>query len=121
MPLIKPPHADPSLDLFDDGVGVLSTGGGDAGLVFTTRGCFWSPFSLRQQWCIWYVVVWNDGTRERAVEDYPPFIAVDEMKRGRLAVDSERSARSGEYDLKWLNATDARAAREKCSITPDSF
>ncbi|MFI8632969.1 hypothetical protein ACIGEP_10270 [Microbacterium sp. NPDC077663] len=122
MPLIKPPHADPSLDRFDDGAGVLALEGRDVGFVFTAKQWFWSlSWPLRRQWWIWYIVVWNDGERERSTEDYPPFIAVEEMKGGHLTVDSEDDSRSGRYDLRWLHPRGADEARTRWSITPASF
>lgn len=122
MPLIKPPHADPSLDRFIDGAGVLSSDGRELGIVFTAKTTFWSPsWPLRRQWSIWYLVVWSDGERERSAEDYPPFIAVEEMKSGHLIVESPDGDRSGRYDVRWLDARAACEARTRWSITPASF
>lgn len=108
MPLIRQPHADPSLDPFDDGVGVLTRGGEVCGHVLTTRSWFWSPSSpFRRQWWIWYTIVWADGTREPETEDYPPFIAVAEMKAGFLNITGHDPVRSGRYDFEWQDTDDS--------------
>lgn len=122
MPLIRPPHADPSLDPFDDGVGMLTRDGMNCGHVFTTRSWFWSPSSpFRRQWWIWYTVVWADGSREPETEDYPPFTAVTEMKSGFLDVISRDSGRSGRYDFEWLDAEDLHTARAESVAPPSSI
>lgn len=111
MPLIRPPHADPSLDPFDDGIGTLSRDGETSGHVLTCRLWFWSPVSpLRRQWYIWYTIVWADGSHEPESEEYPPFIAVEEMKSGFLDVRSVDPDRCGRYDFQWLGSEGALAS-----------
>ena len=120
MPLIKPPNADPTLEPFEGGVGTLSQHGEIKGHVATTRSTFWSPSSpLRMQWWIWYFLVWEDGTRERSTEDYPPFTAVNEMTNGYLEV--EGTARDGRYDFSWLSDEDAASVRTQNNITDADF
>ena len=76
---------DPGLDAFDRGCLVLRRDGETVGHVATTLGTFWSPGRARtvQQW-VWLVVVWADGKKERAVEDYPPWTYVREIWDGKF-------------------------------------
>lgn len=122
MPLVKPPIPDDTLTPFDGGVGVLRCGDEISGHVATTLGWFWSPFSpLRKQWWVWYIVVWVDGARERSTEDYPPFLAVNEMKDGHLEVLSDDPARSGRYDFAWLPSEEGQAMLSLLNISDRDF
>lgn len=121
MQMIKPPIPDPTLDIFDGGVGVLTRDGEMAGHVATSRSWFWSPFSpLRKQWWVWYIVVWADGSRERSTEDYPPWSAVKELQDGYLEWTSKH-ARHGRYEFHWLDRDAATSVRERLGITPEDF
>lgn len=121
MGLIKPPKPDPALEVFDEGVGVLSRNGEIAGHVATIRSWFWSPFSpLRRQWWVWYIVVWADGSRERSTEDYPPWSAVKEMQDGYLEWIST-DAHRGRYDFHWLDGHAAGLVRERLKISAEDF
>jgi len=112
MPLIRPPHAEPSLDPFDDGIGEITRDGETYGHVLTSRRQVWSLLSpLRRQWCIQYAVVWADGSREPETDDSAPFIATNQMKSGFLVVFSEDPARSGRYDFAWLVTDERRTMR----------
>lgn len=122
MGLIRPPIPDASLDVFDRGVGVLTLDGEVVGHVATSRSWFWSPFSpLRKQWWIWYIVIWADGVRERSAEDYPPFIAAEEMKRGSLEVLADDATRSGTFDFEWLSSADGEIVRRDLDIQDSDF
>lgn len=121
MGLIKPPKPDPALEVFDDGVGVLSQNGEIAGHVFTSRSWFWSPSTpLRKQWWVWYIVVWVDASRERSEEDYPPWTTVKQMQGGYLEWVST-DARQGRYDLQWLDEHAAGLVRERLKISATDF
>lgn len=120
MPFLKPPIPDATLDPFDGGVGVLTSGGEVVGHVATTLSRMWSPSSpLRWQWWVWYIVVWADGTRERSAEDYPPFLAVNEMKSGCLELVA--TSHDGRYDFAWLSPDDAAATRDRLGIADRDF
>lgn len=101
-------------------MGVLTRDGIFAGHIATGRSWFWSPFTpLRQQWWMWYVVIWADGTRERSAEDCPPWSAVTEMQNGFfewLGSDSHR----GRYDLHWMEASEATSTRERLAVDAHS-
>ncbi|BDZ66063.1 hypothetical protein [Agromyces mangrovi Wang et al. 2018] len=122
MPIVRPPHPDESLEPFDGGVGVLTRDGEVRGHVATTLSWFWSPFSpLRKQWWVWYIVVWTDGVREPSTEDYPPFLAVTEMRSGYLDVESAALTRNGRYDFAWLPPTERDAMLARLGISSDDF
>ena len=116
-----PADPDASLDTFVDGLGVLSRDGVIAGHVATVRGEFHTPLSRRMQWCIWSLVIWSDGTRERPEEDYPPWTSVTEMKDGYLEVLSQRRARAGRYDFAWLSPDEAREGWATLGISRGDF
>ncbi|WP_431784996.1 hypothetical protein [Microbacterium maritypicum] len=121
MGLVKPPRADPSIDPFVDGLGVLSREGLPAGYVATTVGEFWSPSRpFRKQWWVWYVVIWPNGTREPSTEDYPPWSAVAEMRNGYLDVQGA-GARDGRYDVSLLDADEAVAERMRLGVSTRDF
>lgn len=117
MPFIRPPHPDPSLDVFDEGMFVLRRDGEVAGHVATIRSTFWSPSSpFRRQWWIWLVAVWPGGTKDYSVEDYAPWSVVTELKDGRVEWES------GEiYDAEPLPPDEARRMRDVPGIVPEDF
>lgn len=121
MRVVKPPRADPDLNSFVDGVGVLTLGGQLVGHVATAVGKFWSPFSpFRMQWWVWYIVIWSDGTSEQSTEDYPPWSAVTEMHNGYFDVRGS-SDHDGRYDFSWLDAGEAALERERLGVGPEDF
>lgn len=116
------PDADPSLDLFRDGVGELSQGGQVVGYLASTVGEFRTPFSPRKgQWWVWLVAVWPDGTRERSLEDYPPWSYVDEMKHGFIQCDEWSATRRGRYEFRWLSTVDASRIKSELNISQSDF
>jgi hypothetical protein len=118
----KPPAADPSIDPFRDGVGELSRDGEIVGHLASSVSHFRTLFSPRQlQWWVWLVAVWPDGTRERSIEDYPPWSYVDDIKHGFIECDEWRAERRGRYDFRWLPAAEAAATRASLSIQPSDF
>ena len=68
----------------------------------------------------WYEVTWSDGEREPSTEDYPPFLAVNEMKRAYLEVISRDVQRSGRYDFAWLPSYEHRATLARLGPEPIS-
>lgn len=116
------PDPDPTLDPFRDGVGELSQGGKIVGHLASTVTTFRTPFSPRKgRWWVWLVAVWPDGTRERSLEDYPPWSYVDEMKHGFIHCDEWSTARRGRYEFRWLSTVDASRVRSELNISPLDF
>lgn len=117
------PEFDPALDMFQDGLALLLQDGVRAGHVATSLGHFrglFSPFTP-QPW-VWLVVVWGDGVKERAVEDYPPWSYVAEMRAGYLEWEGGRgSRRNGRYEIEWVDRARAEAERARLGIRREDF
>ena len=100
---------DPELDPFRDGVAALRDDDGHVvGYLATVVGHFWTPFQpLTRQECVWWLVTWTDGRRNRIEEDYPPWTLVDEVREGyaELEVSPQEDRR---FSIEWLEG-DARA------------
>jgi hypothetical protein len=112
---------DVRLDVFDRGCLVLRRDGEIAGHVATTLGTFWSPGRpLTMQQCVWFVVVWADGEKEPAVEDYPPWTYVHEIREGRFDWP-DGGPRSGEYGAEWLPWEEREAHWAALGVTLDDF
>lgn len=120
---MKPPKSDPSLDLFRDGLAILSVDGEFAGHIATEVGKFWGFSRLcGLQWDVRMVVVWADGTKTNLVEDYPPWSYVTEMKAGYLDwINGPVTARHQRYDVRFLPSDEARASRDRLGITLKDF
>jgi len=119
---VKPPIPDETLDPFRDGVGVLTRDGVVAGHIATVLWHFVSPLSLlQQQWWVWYIVVWADGTHERSAEEYPPWLAVRELQDGYFEFEGHKSPHNGCYDFAWLDPAEAVAVKEKLGIKTEDF
>lgn len=120
--MLKPPRPDPTLDPFRGGVAVLRRDGAVAGHIATQVGTFWAPlgFSRRRQWCVWYIVVWANGDRERSAEDYLPWTVVEEMLSGTFEEDADGKHR-GNYTVDWLPAADSEKALSDLGIRPEDF
>lgn len=116
-----PPDPDASLEQFVDGLGVLSRDGRVAGHVATIRSEFHTLLGLKMQWWVWTLVIWSDGTRERAEEDNPPWTTAAEMKNGYLDVVSPHAERAGRYEFVWLSAKEAREGWERLGISHEDF
>ncbi len=83
---------------------------------------FRTLFSPRQlQWWVWLVAVWPDGSRERSIEDYPPWSYVNHIKHGYIECDEWSTERRGRYEFRWLPAAEAAAAWEFLPIQPSDF
>jgi hypothetical protein len=112
---------DPELSRFDRGCLALRREGAIVGHVATTLGTFWSPGRARtvQQW-VWLVVVWADGEKERAQEDYPPWTYVREISDGEF-VWPYPGPRGGAYTVEWLADEEREAKWAELGITLDDF
>ena len=117
------PHREPDMEPFRDGLALLSRDGQTLGYVATSLGYFRTPLSPRtpQAW-VWFVVVWADGTKERAVEDYPPWTYVTEMGQGYFDWEGGRNRdRAGRYEIQWVDAELAATERERLGIRSEDF
>lgn len=72
-----------------------------------------------QPW-VWLVVVWADGTKERAVEDYPPWTYVREIWDG-VFVWERPAPLGGEYTVEWVPDHERDARWQELGITLDNF
>ena len=119
--MLRPPKPDPALDPLRGGVAVLRRDGEVAGHVATKVTTFWAfSFSLRRQWWVWYIVVWADGKRERAKEDYPPWSVVAEMQSGTFTWDPD-DLHQGEFTVEWLPEREREAVLADIGIAHDDF
>ena len=118
-------HPEPSLDLepFDGGLAVLRNGDEVVGHVATVVGTFATPFRpVRPQPWVWFIVVWSDGTRERPIEDYPPWTFVTEMINGSFDWTTyPKDPHAGVYSSQWLPASEAARVRDELGIRPENF
>lgn len=113
----------PDLTPFEGGLAELLLDGTVVGHVAMEVSTFSSPSSpfRRQPW-VWLVVVWQDGTKERSVEDYPPWSYVEEISTGRFEwIGGTNPGRHGTYDTRWLGVGEAKEARERLGITLSDF
>jgi hypothetical protein len=116
MVLIKDPKPDPSLAPFHDGLAELKREGAVVGHIATSVSTFWSPFSpLSRQWWVWSVIVWSNGKKEPALEDYPSWSYVADMKNGKFQWENTS------FDVEWLPRSEARRLREKLNIKAEDF
>lgn len=117
------PDFGPEFEPFRNGLALLKREGQPVGHVATALGHFRTPFAPRtpQPW-VWLVVVWADGVKERAVEDYPPWSYVAEMRAGYFEwVGGAGQDREGRYDIEWVPSERAEAERERLGITREDF
>jgi len=114
---------EPDLTRFNSGLAELHLSGTVVGHVATEVSTFRTPCRpfRRQPW-VWLVVVWQDGTKERSVEDYPPWSYVEELSTGRFEwINGSDQSRHGTYEAHWLGAAEASEARERLGITLSDF
>jgi hypothetical protein len=117
--VLKHAH-DPSLDIFDQGIAVLRRGDEIAGYVVTKLSTMWAPSPpfTRQDW-VWLVIVWANGTRERPIEDYPPWTIVNEIQGGILSWGE--GDHQGTYDVEWVPDSQRQEVRAVLGISRDDF
>ncbi len=97
---------DPELRAYDHGGGTLSVGGVVEGyLASVVRGLV---FPSRSPWP-WFVVVWNDGTKEPSFEDYGPgWYTVRELDAGFLDHHGPSVATKGRWGTTYRNGPPRR-------------
>ncbi|MCO7240095.1 hypothetical protein [Aeromicrobium sp. CnD17-E] len=117
---LREPEPDPDIERFRDGVVALFRGGEQTGYVATRLGAFTNGLSRQQQWWVWFVVVFNDGTRHNEIEDYPPWTYVREMLNGYFDWQ-ESSGDEGPFDVVWLEPDEAARVRSELDIDPSDF
>lgn len=119
VPVVKREH-DPDLDIFDRGVWMVRQGDRHVGHVLSTLGHFRSILRprTRQDW-IWALVIWSDGSRERPMEDYPPWTFVRELLDGFLTWDT--GIRAGTYEVDLLPAEDREAVWASLGVSASLF
>ena len=69
---------------------------------------------------VWIVVVWADGDKQRAIEDYPPWTVVRDLDEGTFTWE-EGDSRDGTYEVTWLPVEEREAVRAAVGVTPDDF
>lgn len=112
----------PEFEPFRDGLMALSQDGQPVGHLATSLGHFRTPFApLTPQPWIWLVVVWADGVKERAVEDYPPWSYVAEIRQGYVEWLGWGSDRAGRFEIEWVPPGQAHAERERLGIRIEDF
>lgn len=111
------------MEQFLQGLAVLRRDGAPVGHVATSLGTFrslFSPFKPRP-W-VWLVVVWDDGMKERAVEDYPPWTYVAEMRAGSFEWEVGRDGgRAGRYEIDWIPREHVEAEWARLGIRQEDF
>lgn len=113
---------DDRLDAFDRGCLELSRDGVVQGYVATTTGTFWSPGRPRTiQPCVWLVVVWADGTKERFREDYPPWTYVREIWDGRFEWEGSNHRPATDFTARWVPRDLAPETWARLGIGLDDF
>lgn len=113
---LKAPRPDPTLEPFNLGLAALRLDGQIVGHVATTLGSFSSLFSRQMQHRVWFIVIWTDGTREYAEEDYPPWTFVREIQGGYF--DGPGDVR---YQTEWLEEPERTQMWTKLRISSSDF
>lgn len=126
---------DPDLTAYDHGLGTLRVDGELKGYLASVRLTMSFP---GRQWWPWFVIVWTDGTKEHAFEDYgPKWYTVRELDVGILdhygpSVQRTKSIlgrpfryeEGGDpqvYEFAWLPPDEASAKWEELGLTDDDF
>jgi hypothetical protein len=109
---------DPDLAAYDHGLGELRVDGELKGHLASLRLTMSFP---GRQWWAWFVIVWADGRREHAFEDYgPKWLTVRELDAGYL----DHYAPSGDpqvYEFGWLPSDQSAAKWMELGLTEDDF
>jgi hypothetical protein len=126
---------DPTLRAYDRGVGTLKVAGEVRGYLASVVGQVTLP---RQDPWPWFVVVWLDGTKERAFEDYGPgWWTVRELEAGYfdhheqgttekrrgwfLTAINDQPGPLCRYDFAWLPADEAAAKWTELDLRDSDF
>ena len=109
---------DPDLATYDHGLGELRLDGELKGYLASVRLRMSFP---ARQWWPWFVIVWADGRKDRAFEDYgPKWLTVRELEAGYF----EHYPESGEpevYEFRWLKPGEAGAKWAELGLAEDDF
>lgn len=117
---VREPEPDPDVERFRDGLVALHRDGVHAGYVATSLGTFTTLFSRQGQWWVWFIVIFNDGTRHNKIEDYPPWTYVREMLDGHF--DWQQSTEdNGPFSVEWLPPDEAKRLRDELNVKPEDF
>lgn len=117
MSFLKQPIITPDIAMFDDGLAVMTKDGKKVGHIATSLTKFWSPFRpLSLQWWVWFVIVWEDGTKERPVEEYEPWHYVKEMRDNKIIWEDNIT-----YKLEWVPKHTVQSLYKKLNIKPEDF
>jgi hypothetical protein len=117
VPFIKQPITSPDILMFDDGLAVMIRDGKQVGHIATSLSKFWSPFRpLSLQWWVWFIIVWEDGTKERSVEEYEPWCYVNEMRDGKITWEDDVT-----YSLEWVPKDKVQSLYKKLNIKSEDF
>jgi hypothetical protein len=103
---------DPSLDFLRDAAAHLLAEGTIAGTLVTWVAPFWGlahPFRLQER--VWLSIEWADGQVDREVEDYEPWVFVDELRSGHFVLSDDEH--KGSYSVAWLDGEDRREALKR--------
>ena len=103
---------DPSLDFLRDAAGLLLADGTVAGTLVTWVAPFWGlahPFRLQER--VWLSIEWADGQIDREVEDYEPWVFVNDLQSGHFVWSDDEHA--GRYSVGWLDDEDRREALKR--------
>lgn len=126
---------DPGLRAYDHGVGTLSVDGVLRGYLASVVGRI--TFPSRGMWP-WFRIIWLDGRREPAFEDYGPgwwtvrqldsgkldLFGPSRMKERRIPGKAFRYSVSGApcvFDFAWLDDNEAAAKWDELGLTDEDF
>ncbi|MBO0607561.1 hypothetical protein [Myceligenerans salitolerans] len=122
-PARREPEPDPTLDPFRGGVAILRRDGEFQGHVASEVTHFFAR--PRNRWWVWFVIAWADGTKDRLIEDYPPWSYVTEMRQGLFDYAGSMlmtdKARIGVYEVEWVPASEAARVRAEAGIRLEDF
>jgi len=65
------------------------------------------------------LVTWSDGRRERIEEDYPPWTLVEEVRQGRVELETEPGTKPATFVVRWLSGDERSRAWARYGITDE--
>jgi len=128
--------ADPQLRAYDHGVGTLKVDGVLQGHLASVVGEI--KFPSKSPWP-WFVIVWTDGTKEPAFEDYGPgWHTVRELEAGVLdhygpsirrdhrclfgrTIHSSQAGPARVFEFAWLSSDDAATKWRELGLEDSDF
>ena len=109
---------DPDLSAYDHGLGELRLNGELEGHLASVRLKMSFP---ARQWWPWFVIVWADGRKDRAFEDYgPKWLTVRELEAGYFEYYPENGGHRM-YEFSWLMPDEAGTKWAELRLTEDDF